>query len=192
MKKIKRYTAAGVIFVLTAGSLAHFLYGWTGNNQAVGFFVPVNESVWEHMKLVFFPMLLYGSVLLRRICMSCRTDGDCRMNGFCNWKEQSPCIVSAYCLGLLAGTLLVPVLFYAYTYVLGTNIFILDLGTFILSVLAGFWLFHRFALSCRLKALAPVLCVLVGVWLAVFLLFTYHAPRIRIFEAPVSVFFINP
>lgn len=58
-KCLKTYTIIGVFFVLAAGSLAHFLYDWTGSNAIAGLFVPVNESVWEHMKLLFFPMLLY-------------------------------------------------------------------------------------------------------------------------------------
>ena len=55
-KCLKTYTIIGVFFVLAAGSLAHFLYDWTGSNAIAGLFVPVNESVWEHMKLLFFPM----------------------------------------------------------------------------------------------------------------------------------------
>ena len=60
MNKLKCYTIAGAVFVLIAGTVSHFVYEWSGNRPAVGLFFPVNESVWEHMKLVFFPMLFYA------------------------------------------------------------------------------------------------------------------------------------
>ena len=49
MKLLKRYTMIGIVFVLITGSLAHFVYDWSGKNHIVGLFTPINESVWEHM-----------------------------------------------------------------------------------------------------------------------------------------------
>ncbi len=101
MKQLRIYTIIGIVFVLITGSLAHFLYDWTNQNFFIGLFTPVNESIWEHMKLLFFPMLLYAV--------------------FMNWKlkDSNPCISSALCSGLLSGTVLIPVLFYGYTAILG-------------------------------------------------------------------------
>ena len=45
------------ILTLILGTLLHFLYEWTGYNYLVGFISPVNESTWEHLKLLFFPVL---------------------------------------------------------------------------------------------------------------------------------------
>ena len=41
--------AAGAAIVI-AGTLLHFVYGWSGRNLLVGLVSPVNESVWEHTK----------------------------------------------------------------------------------------------------------------------------------------------
>lgn len=60
MKCSKKYVWIGFFFCLILGSLSHFFYQWSGNTPAVGLFSPVNESAWEHMKLVFFPVLLYA------------------------------------------------------------------------------------------------------------------------------------
>jgi Family of unknown function (DUF6512) len=46
-------TAAGAAIVI-AGTLQHFVYGWSGQNALVGLVSPVNESVWEHTKLLVF------------------------------------------------------------------------------------------------------------------------------------------
>lgn len=64
MKLLKRCTIIGIIFVSAIGSLSHFLYDWSGQNHLVGLFTPVNESIWEHMKLLFFPMLLYSIIMI--------------------------------------------------------------------------------------------------------------------------------
>ena len=50
----------GILAVWVSGSLFHFVYDWTGHNTLVGLFFPTNESTWEHMKLAFLPMNLYG------------------------------------------------------------------------------------------------------------------------------------
>ena len=46
------------IFISVLGVLLHFTYEWSGDNAVVGLFSAVNESTWEHLKLLFFPFLL--------------------------------------------------------------------------------------------------------------------------------------
>lgn len=53
LKSVIRY-----LVLATMGILFHFTYQWSGNNTIVGLFSPTNESTWEHLKLLFFPMLL--------------------------------------------------------------------------------------------------------------------------------------
>ena len=55
MNPLKSNIIKGILFVSIAGTLAHFVYEWSNNNYILGFFFPVNESTWEHMKLFFFP-----------------------------------------------------------------------------------------------------------------------------------------
>ncbi len=121
MNRLKRNMIIGVVFVLITGVLSHFLYEWTGNSFLAGLFTPVNESVWEHMKLLFFPMLFYSLILIIAS------------------KESYDCLASSLCFGILTGTLLIPVLFYAYTSLLGKNVLALDIATFALSVIWAFW-----------------------------------------------------
>ena len=64
---LKRYTIAGLIFVLITGTLAHFAYEWSGCNRLLGLFFPVSESTWEHMKLIFFPLLLYSLFMTHKL-----------------------------------------------------------------------------------------------------------------------------
>ncbi len=44
------------------GTLLHFLYDWSGQNRFAAIFSGVNESTWEHMKLLFFPMFAFALI----------------------------------------------------------------------------------------------------------------------------------
>ncbi|MBR6729608.1 MAG: hypothetical protein IKL80_05545, partial [Clostridia bacterium] len=50
----------GLIFTGIAGVLLHFLFDWTGGSLPAAPFSAVNESIWEHMKLLFFPMFAFA------------------------------------------------------------------------------------------------------------------------------------
>lgn len=166
MKHLRHYTIIGIIFVLVTGTLSHFLYDWSGQNPVVGLFTPVNESVWEHMKLLFFPMLLSSLIIILK------------------YRRQYPHIASALFFGILTGTVLIPIFYYAYTSVLGTNYLALDIGVFILSIVISFWLTYKLTLSHRLENHTFVLGLLVCVLLLCFLRFSYHAPHTVIFQDP--------
>lgn len=59
-------------FVLVAaflGTLNHFLYFLSGQSPIIALFCPVNESVWEHLKLLYFPFLF---VSIWDICLCIR------------------------------------------------------------------------------------------------------------------------
>lgn len=40
-------------------SILHFTYEWSGNSKIVGYFSPVNESLWEHLKLGYFSLTFF-------------------------------------------------------------------------------------------------------------------------------------
>lgn len=45
-----------IIFVLAF--IWHYMYGWLDNSKLVAWLFPVNESVWEHLKLTLWPTIL--------------------------------------------------------------------------------------------------------------------------------------
>ena len=166
MKHLKRYTIIGIFFVLTIGTLAHFLYDWTEYNHVIGFFTPINESIWEHIKLLFFPMLIYSLIMIIK------------------FHRKYACITSSLSFGIIAGALLIPLFYYAYTFILGKNVFIFDISIFILSIVIAFWLSYKLTLSCRLESYTSLLCILVCMLFICFFVFTYHPPHAAIFQEP--------
>jgi hypothetical protein len=169
MNKLKYYMWGGIVFVLIVGTLAHFVYEWSGENFIVGLFVPVNESTWEHMKLVFFPMIIYTVFMENRL------------------SGEYPCILPAHFVGNLLGTWLVALLFYSYSGILGFNVFILDLAVFVASVLIAFWTSYKLTLSniCFQKPLLQILILVLVIFMAIcFIIYSYNPLSIGLFREP--------
>lgn len=134
----------------------------------VGLITPVNESIWEHMKLLFFPMLIYSMVMI----LVCR--------------RKYPGIVSSLCLGIFAGTFFIPIFYYTYTAILGKDVFVLDIAAFLMSIVISFLLSYRFTLSGGLKSYTLFLLGLVCILLTCFIVFTYRPPAAGIFADPAA------
>lgn len=61
-KKLFKCEILGIFLVILLGFLWHEIYDLLGKNLIVGMIAPVNESPWEHWKLVVFPMLIYAII----------------------------------------------------------------------------------------------------------------------------------
>ena len=58
-KRILAFCITGGIFTLIAGTLGHFVYEWSGGAVWTAWLFPVNESVWEHLKLLILPAVVF-------------------------------------------------------------------------------------------------------------------------------------
>ena len=166
MKRLKCHLIIGTIFVLILGTLAHFFYEWSGSNTFVGYFTPVSESVWEHMKLLFFPMLLYIIFITPKL------------------KVDYPCIFSGLSSGILLGTFLIPVLFYTYTGILEQDSVVLDITIFAVCTILAFYTAYRLTLSCKAQKYALPLILALYILTLCFFLFTYAPPSLGLFAQP--------
>ena len=61
-RELRRWEIVGFIATGLFGTLLHFVYEWTGGNRVIAVFSAVNESTWEHMKLLFIPFLVFTVV----------------------------------------------------------------------------------------------------------------------------------
>nr|WP_143259611.1 DUF6512 family protein [Anaerofilum sp. An201] len=170
MKTIRSAAVAGTLFTLTAGTLLHFVYEWLGPQGAV--IGAVNESTWEHLKLVFWPMLFFS---LAEYAVYGR-----RLRAF--WTSRAA--------GVLAGMAAVVVLFYTYTGVVGRNFVPVDIGIFAVAVLLAWWTAWRMlrrpcAWQRRRWAVWAAVVVLAALTVC-FAVFTYWPPHIALFLDPVT------
>ena len=114
---MKKYIIVINFFVLLGFAvLNHYLYDLCNNNMIVGLFCPINESVWEHLKLLFFPALIMLIVELF----------------FMYYKKRF--FISSV-LSLAISLLSIIVLYYTITGIIGKNIDIINIGIMIVSII---------------------------------------------------------
>ena len=171
--RVARWQLGGFLFVCAAGTALHFLYQWSGESVAAAPFAAVNESVWEHMKLLFWPMLLWAGA--ERAVLG----GYSR--GF--WPAKA--------LGTLLGLALIPALYYTYTGALDVSVMWVDIAIFFVAAAAAFLAETRMLARdwrCRGGARASAL-VLLLLLSAAFVLCTFVPPRFPLFRDPVTGFY---
>ena len=54
----------GCILAILLGVILHFAYDFLNKPFIFGLFIPVNESIWEHLKLALVPMTVFGIIFL--------------------------------------------------------------------------------------------------------------------------------
>lgn len=168
-KTIAYWQTVGFIFTAVVGTALHFLFDWTGGSAVAALFSAVNESIWEHLKLLFYPMVLFALMEYRF------------------WGRQ---VESFWCVklaGTLLGIVLIPVIYYTYTGALGVEADWFNITIFFLVAGLVFWvetkLFQMGAACPGNGRWAPVLLVLVA---AAFTVLTFVPVRIPLFQDPVT------
>lgn len=156
----------GLVFVSVLGTFFHFLYGLSGNNFLIGLFVSINESIWEHTKLLFFPMVLFSLYKNRDL------------------KYKYPKISQGVLLGAVCGAFLIPVLFYTYSGALGFHSAIVDISIFYISVAFAFFIAYIFTVSKNFKINKNILNILVFILAVLYIVFSIFPPKIPLFVAP--------
>ena len=165
---------AGFCLTSLGGTLLHFLYEWTDGAVWAAPFSGVNESTWEHMKLLYFPLFLFALIQHR----------------FFRDRLDFWCVKWA---GISAGLLLIPLLFYTYNGALGKSPDWVNIAIFFVSTAAAFLLethlFRQGRRLCRRPRLAFFALCLVGV---LFIFFTFFPLPIPLFRDPLSGQFGRP
>ena len=150
------------------GTLLHFLYDWLGEAVWVAPFSSVNESTWEHMKLLFWPAFIFAIV----------------QSFFFKDYNDFWCVKLR---GTLLGLTLIPVLFYTYNGVIGKSPDWVNIAIFFISAAALYLyenrLFATDSVVCRRPKLAiALLCVIA----LLFVVFTFKAPELGVFKDPLT------
>ncbi|MGN1160434.1 MAG: DUF6512 family protein [Lachnospiraceae bacterium] len=156
-----------MLFCTAAGFLLHFAFTWSGDSPIVALFAPVNESVWEHEKLLFYPFTAGAWFLSRRKKISAWT---------------FPCMSA-----VLTGLVFIPGIYYTYTGALGIQADWFNIIIFVIAVLLSCTLYGRLLQrdppAAFLSALGGILLFLM---LLLFIVFTFITPEIPLFQDPVN------
>ncbi len=156
------------ILLGTIACFSHFAYNLSGDKLIVGLFNPVNESVWEHLKFMFFPFLLWWIVIYLIVNKKYQISLD-------TW------IVSA-AVSLVVAPLSVVLLFYSYTGAFGIQSVFIDIslvfvGYFIALCIAS----HFLKYSEPSTGVVIIAVITIAVIFTAFIVFTFNPPQLPIF-----------
>lgn len=159
---MKTRFAAAFAFTALLGTGLHFLYPLCPC-ALVGLFAPVNESVWEHLKLLYWPFFPALFFLLHADAQ--RTPG--------------------LCGGLLLAQLLMPCVLLGAYYTLSAGFCVqslgLDIALYLLTLALGFFLSYRLRRSKSVLHTTGVLVLAVGLYGAALILLSIAPPPLPIF-----------
>lgn len=161
----------GIPLLFLAASPLHFVFGWTGDNLVAGLFTPVNESPWEHLKLTFWPILLWW--LIGYLIFGRQKKG-----AFARFAVT--CAVSVY-----VSAVFIMAFFYTYTGAFGIESLVIDvislfLGLFLSIILAS----HVYRHTKAGMFSAFISMVLLIIMAAAILYFTFAPPHLPVFKDP--------
>ena len=169
-RKWRKWELTGLFVTLIFGNLLHFVFDWSGENHIVAAFAAVNESTWEHMKLLVIPWVVWS--LVEAIALR---------------GSRRP-VLPGRALGLLTGVLFIPTVYYTYTGALGVSSMLVDVLLFQMAVLLGAWVSWRIIAKGKGSGLLWSLLgllLLLGIW-ALFVWWTYDPPLLPIFTDPTN------
>ena len=156
----------GFVFTSLMGILLHYFYELTGKSPLAAVISGVNESTWEHMKLLFFP-LLAAALIQSRYFKSC-----------CFWWIKLG--------GALLGLFLIPALFYTTNGAFGKTPDWFNISTFFIAAAAVFFAEYRLFKGekhCKNQWIPIAVFIALAVAFAVF---TFYPPALPLFKDPIS------
>ena len=150
------------------GTLLHFLYNLLGENLFIAPFSGVNESTFEHMKLLFWPMFVFAII----------------QSFFFRERSDFWCIKLK---GIALGLILIPVIFYTYNGVIGKSPDWINITIFFISAAVAYTYeavaLYKNKARCASPRLSLVILLAIG---ALFVVFTFLTPEIGIFRDPLT------
>jgi hypothetical protein len=160
----------GTLFIIFLGTALHFTFAASGDNPIVGSVSAVNESVWEHLKLPFWPSIFWLLIImypLRKI-----------VSNFFFSKA----------VGVVLMLVIIPAVFYIYTAIAG-EILAVDIAIFI-AVIVGQIVSVAFYRKTDKSRITEVVAIAVLVVLALmFITFTFYPPHLPVFMDPETGFY---
>lgn len=168
--KILKFQIFSAIFAIILGTLLHFTYDWSAQNPIIATFSSINESTWEHLKLAFFPMLI--TIIIGFFIIN--DDKNLYKNFLCSKT-----------IGILTAISFITIFFYTYTGILGRNIALIDISSFIIAIIIGEYISYQkisSSFNCDNKLSIIILIIL----LLCFIFFTYNPPKIQLFQDPIT------
>jgi hypothetical protein len=168
-KRILIWEMSGILFIFLVGALLHFTFVLSGFWKPLAVISAVNESVWEHLKIGFWPAFIWGIV------------------EFFVFGRKVKNFFFAKAVSFLVIPSVIIALFYSYTYLTGTEILAVDITIFFIAIAVAQVIGYRIMLMIRkLMSLNIIGAVIIVASLISFSLLSYFPPRCPIFKDSVT------
>ena len=167
-KNISHWQFAGFGFTSLAGTVLHFLYDICGKSLLLAPVSAVNESTWEHMKLLFFPLFIFA--IIERIFLK-----EIRLY----WAVKLK--------GTFLGLSLIPIIFYTYNGMFGKSPDWINISIFFVAAATTFIYEPKHLKHDDHSIISNRIALMVfGLISAAFILFTFFTPEIPLFMDPIT------
>lgn len=166
-KRLLKSELIGLTVSVALSFLLHYIYPLTANSKIAAVFGSVNESVWEHLKILVFAYLLWipAGLIMSRV----------------NFRRY----ITAKTLGALFLMVITTFFFYIYSGIVGTSVVWVDIAS------AVVWMAFAYLLSARLmdspadlEGLFIICLFVLALLITAFLCFTPNPPPIGLFKDP--------
>ena len=166
-RKLQYLEILGALFVIIIGSIFHFVFEWANQWLPLGVITPVNESVWEHLKLVFWPLVFFSII------------------EYFSLKSEVNNFVLSKLIAIIIAEITILVTFYSYTAILRTELLLVDILSFTIGVILGYLVSYKLLKFRKTPKWTTILSfiaiILIGI---IFVVFTYFPPEIPLFQDP--------
>jgi hypothetical protein len=164
--KVLLWEIGGFFFIGLVGASLHFTFELSDfSNRVVAYFSAVNESTWEHLKMVFFPGLVFALIEYTYV------------------REKVNNYLIAKTVSLLLMPLVIVAGWYLYAPAVGRSIYPVDLALFYLAVFMGQFASYKLLTRPPLKKkFNNYAIVIFTILFLAFSTFTFFPPKIFLFE----------
>jgi hypothetical protein len=168
-RSVLRWELVGIGAIFIVGAMFHFLFEWAGGWSPVGVIAAVNESVWEHFKIAFWPALFFAIIEYPFL------------------KRYTHNFFIAKAIGIYVMPVAIAAIFYAYTAIFGEEILAVDISIFFVAVALGQLASYKILTMKQWpRWMGGVGVVMVILLAAAFGVFTFYPPELGIFRDAVS------
>lgn len=157
-----------IIIICAVGTMLHFTYELSHHNKCVAIFSAVNESTWEHIKICMTPTILWSIYEIITY-------------GFSNKY------LLAKSLSILTIIILIPILFYSYTFFTKKAVLFIDVICFYLTVICSQLVFKYYINLNNVSNVYTYLSIgLLIIEMFAYLYLTYKPLKNFMFKDPIT------
>lgn len=162
------------IFTIILGVFFHFIYDLSNNSFLLGLFFPVNESIWEHLKLVLLPITIFG-VIYSYIYKKENT-----INNF--WYYIA--------ISIILSMLIISISHYTYKFIFKSVPDFINIIIYVLSIIISFYYLYKKVekeyINPNSKNKNSTGIIILTMLFLIFIFFTIYPPRLELFRDPIN------